>query len=256
LNRITIAIVDSGLSIDPPSSAREPGGINLSGEGDENDTSDPRNHGTAIGLSIRTIAPNVRLIPIKVLDRHGNMRDRQCVDRAFEWIVERWADLPIDIVCAAFADRGHYVSDDPFRDTPLQRSIAALRANGIATVVPAGNRYPERPIWKPAGMPWPAILREVISVGELTNGPDGFRLSRTTQRLHQSQGTGCWTTIFAPPLAPGESSGSCATVAGSLARIRERNSGATVDALAEQLRHPWNCARDGSALSWPMLGSV
>jgi subtilisin family serine protease len=246
-------VIDTGIKTDELSHAVILPGINLSGEGDPGDTSDPHGHGTVVAAAILRIAPGARLVPIKLMDRRGGLRSPQALAPAFDWILKHRAVLGVGIVCAAFADTSHTRADVSYRGSGLQQQVAALRAAGVAIVAAAGNWYPEHRAQNVQGMPWPAILRDIISVGAVERRPDGLWLTRTTQRLHTSLETGCRTTVFAEPDDPGETSGAAAAVVGCLAALRQRYPGATVDELMQiMLCHP-QAGQDESGLSWPAV---
>jgi hypothetical protein len=197
--------------------------------------------------------PSARLLPIRLLDRRGVLRDPERIDAAFDWIVERADDLQIDLVCAAFADVSVHVCDDRFRGSPLQQHVVALRNRGIPTVCAAGNGFGDPRAQVDQGMGWPAILRDVVSVGAVQRRPEGFRLSPRTRRLHPEQGTGCFTTVFTEPDEPGGTSGAAAVVAGRLAALRANNRGATVDELVQRLLRDGTMGHDEDGLAWPVI---
>jgi len=101
--------------------------------------------------------------------------------------------------------------------------------------------YPRFRLAQPQGMAWPAILREVISVGAL----DGTGLHFLSQRLHESHGSGCRTTLFATPAPPGDTSGAAARIAGRLAAL-----GGDVDRL---LTETTPVRDDADGLVWPSI---
>lgn len=245
----SVAVIDTGVAPGPKLLP----GVNLSGDGAPDDTIDPNGHGTAVAEAILRAAPEARLVPVRVLNSRGALAEEGLLPAAFRWIRQHSGELGVTVVCAAFADASHQTSDLKFRGAPLQAEIAALRENGIPTVAAAGNWFPERRRRGALGMAWPAILREVVSVGELERRPDGLWLTRTTQRLHASLETGCSTTVFAVPEGLGETSGAAATVAGYLAGLRQELPGAGVDQLVRHLLRDGATARDESGLLWPGL---
>jgi subtilisin family serine protease len=247
---VAVAVIDSGVDPCAIGSGRLLAGVNLSGEGEPHETRDESGHGTAVAATILEVATAARIVPVRLMDDRGGLGDREHVTRAFEW-VEQWREaLGIAIVCAAFADRGQYENDERFRETALARIIAGLRRAGVPTVAPSGNWKPEHP---GHGMAWPAILREVVSAGALERGPDGLRLTRTTQRLHLRDDTGCRTTVFAEPGPPGETSGAAAVVAGRLAVLRARSPAAPVDELVQAMLAEIAVASEHGSLLWPTL---
>lgn len=231
-NQVTVAVIDTGISPEHLGNPVMLPGINLSGEGEVDDTNDNGTHGTAVAKSILSIAPHTRLVPIRLMNRRGSLRDRKKVEEAFEWILEHRESLGINIICAAFADFSHSTSDAEHRGSRLQQQIAALREMNVATVAPAGNWYPEFRHKSPQGMAWPSIIREVISVGEVERHENGFRLTHRTQRLHKDLGVNCYTTVFAESGELGETSGAAAVVTGLLAQSKQIYSCPNINTLA------------------------
>ncbi|MFC4809847.1 S8 family serine peptidase [Paenibacillus sp. GCM10023250] len=250
----TIAVIDSGLNAEqlPPGTVVLPG-LNLSGEGGEADTADHVGHGTAVAATIAGIAPAARILPVKLKDRRGALRDKARIEDAFAWILANADRFGIGAVCAAFADSSHRVSDEALRGTNLQRHIAALRASGILTVTAAGNWYPEHRSRSPHGMAWPAIIRETVSVGALAETEEGAGLAGASQRLHASLNTGCSTAFFALPGEPGMTSGAAAVVAGCFAALRHAYPQETGDRLLERLRAGCTELLDENGLAWPVI---
>lgn len=248
-----VAIIDTGISPERVPNAVVLPGVNVSGEGDSTETTDPFGHGTAVAATIARLAPGVHLLPVRLLNRCGILEDRERVTTAFGWILEHFRSLGVGLVCATFADSSHELSDADHRDSELQRLIAALRAAGVLTVAPAGNWYPEHRAWRKQGMAWPAILREVVSVGALERGPDGLGLTRNTQRLHAETQTGCSTTVFVEPGEPGETSGAAAIMTGALARLRQQLPDASAEVLVQRLLDQSFTLRDRDGLDWPAI---
>jgi subtilisin family serine protease len=245
-----VAVIDTGADPKRLPTDRLILGVNLSREGPEHDTTDAHGHGTAISSGIFLCSAHAVVMPVKLLGAHGYLREADQLEVAFEWILERCEALGVAVVCAPFADANNLTTDERFRGTRLQLSIAALREAGVATVAPAGNV----PFWDGTpGMAWPAILREVVSVGAVERTPAGLRLSGHTQRLPAGLGTGCATTVFAEPKGLGGTSGAAAAVAARLADLRSEHPTASVDALVERLLEAGHAARDGSRATWPIL---
>lgn len=243
-----IAVVDSGVA----AGLAVGSGINLSGDGDAADTADPCGHGTAVASTILDIAPGTALVSVKVTDRRGVLRDRDRLADAFAWIAEQRARQAIGIVCVALGDQSCLASDAAFRGSPLQQRIAALRAAGVLTLAPAGN-------WRRLngehreGMVWPAIVREVVSVGAVERTPAGLRVSATSQRLRMSGETACGTTLFSAAAPPGETSGATAALAGCLARLAQVRPGPAAGILADMVPQLMQPARDDDGGDWPAL---
>jgi hypothetical protein len=247
-----VAVVDTGLVPGLPAALP---GINVSGCGAPQDTSDRRGHGTAIARTIWATDPGVRVVPVKAIGEDGVLREPTGIEAALRWVCEHREELGIAVVCLAVADATQRTTDAALRDTPVRHLITRLWAEGVPTVVPAGNRRLELRLRHGAqGNAWPAILREVVSVGAAQIGPEGaLRLSARTQRLHRDIGTGCATTIFAVPGPPDGTSGAAAVVAGRLAALRrDHPHDAAAELLARLLRRQ-RLVRDDDGLRWPCL---
>jgi subtilisin family serine protease len=243
-----VAIVDTGIDPARSSPRRVVPGVNLSLDGARDDTGDPHGHGTAIATTVLANS-SALVMPVKVIGNRGYLRGDVSLEDAFAWMVERRADIAV--VCASFADASHAATDEPHRASEMRRHILTLREAGIPVVAPAGNGYALNRHRDPQGMAWPAILREVVSVGAL--GLGGETLSHHTQRVHRSLGTGCHTTVFASPGAPGGTSGAAAVVAGRLADLREARLSDDVAQLVERLLEGCALVRDDNDLLWPAL---
>ena len=157
-------------------------------------------------------------------------------------------------MCAAFADHTHRRDDLEHRGSPLQQAISKLRGAGVLTVAPAGNAYEVNSGRNPQGMAWPAILREVVSVGALERREDAFALTSRTQRLQHQPETGCGTTVFVEPGPPGDTSGAAGTLAGWLAREKRRLPRPTMENVLVNLCQAQRGVADpGTGLVWPAL---
>lgn len=232
----TVAILDSGIAPDEALAGALVEGMNLSGDGGVDDTRDRFGHGTAVAHTIALLAPKAKLLPIKLLGDRGNLRRGDQIEYAFEWIAANREARRIGVVCAAFADASCLRGDEGFRDSPLCGLVSGLRAAGVATVAPAGNGYRSAPLDGGEGMAWPAILREVVSVGALERRTDGsLALAKSTRRLRPRPGGSCGTTVFTLPGPLGGTSGAAAVVSGALAILRVSHPSAPVDRLVRLL---------------------
>jgi hypothetical protein len=248
--QVTVTIIDTGISPERLENPVMLPGINLSGEGMADDTTDSGNHGTAIAKTILSIAPDTRLVPIRLMNRRGSLRKREKVEEAFDWILEHRESLGIQIVCAAFADFSHSTSDVEYRGSRLQKQIATLREINVVTVAPAGNWYQQFRKKSAQGMAWPAIIREMISVGEVEQREDGLHLTKRTQRLHKTLGTGCQTTIFTTSGELGNTSGSAAVVVGKIAALIQTSSLTSQEKIISKLLENQQIASDENGFSY------
>jgi Subtilase family len=248
---VAVAVIDSGIATDDIDGAFRTG-INLSGEGSPEDTRDDCGHGTKVASTLRRLAPRSPLVPIKVTDRRGVLPHRDNLTAAFAWIAEHRQANGIAVICAAVGDQSNLTGDDGFRGSALQLQIAALRAAGVLTVAPAGN-------WRRLhgagrqGMVWPAILREIVSVGAVRRTPDGLRLTDGGQRLQAGLHHACATTVFTIDGPPGETSGATAAIAGCLARLAGAGGTPAARGALSALLRLRREARDDDGATWPAV---
>ena len=251
---LAVAVVDTGVSEEHLAADAVRPGVNLCGEGLPDITVDDNGHGTAVADTILRATSAACIVPVKLMGQYGYPQSPEQLEFAFEWIRAHQHKLGIHVVCAAFADAGHLTSDELYRGSELQEHVAALRSCGVPTVAPAGNWFLHNRHWNPQGMAWPAILREVVSVGAVWRDPEGLlHLADSTQRLHRDVGGACYTTVFVEPGAPGGTSGAAAVVAGRLLTLRAVSPHAPVDELvADLLRGSGTARDDATSLEWPV----
>lgn len=252
-----VAVLDTGIDPSRLRGGKVLPGINFTGVGEPEDWLDRNGHGSDIASSIASVFPKVSLLSVKVLVDEGYLPLGDCLEEAMEWIVSNHAEFGIKVVCASFSDASHAESDEPFRESRLHRAIVALKEQGIAVVAPSGNQQLESGWLSPYGMAWPAIMREVISVGAVEQIPGRagrFRFLPHGQRLHSSKKEACQTTLMAVPGQPGNTSGAAAVVAGVLAKLCSFSSFSCIGDLIDCLldRHTETMVLDDS-LRWPVL---
>lgn len=252
-NSISVAAIDTGVDPERIHAAHLLPGLNLSDEGQSDETIDYGTHGTEVAQTILSIAPQARIVPIKIVNRKGILRNPETMSIAFQWILENRNRLNIRVICVAIADASHSQSDESYADHSLPPLITTLREAGVATVAAAGNWYPEHRRFAPQGMAFPAILRQVISVGAIEKTLEGVQLTRNSQRLHPSLGTECHTTFFVEPGAPGETSGAAAIVAGHFANLAQTRCEATANEWIDLLESACQSVPDVDGLNWSML---
>lgn len=252
VRRPAVAVVDTGLV---PGFAAALPGVNVTGSGRADDTGDRRGHGTAVAATVCAADPHLDVVPVRAMGDDGVLPDPAALEAALRWVTERREELGIAVVCLAVADATQRTSDAGLRDSALARLVAALWRDGVPTVVPAGNRRLElRLRHGDQGLAWPAVLREVVSVGAAEIAADGtLRPGARSQRLHASRGTGCATTLFAVPGEPAGTSGAAAAVAGALAALRRRRPADTAAGLLAALVADHRLVRDDDGRTWPCL---
>jgi hypothetical protein len=243
-----VAVIDTGVT-------GASGGVNVTGNGGRLDTADYCGHGTAVAGTVCEVAGGVRIVPVKAIGDDGVLATPRHLDAAFDWVLDHHERLGIAVVCAAIGDATHATSDLLYRDGAVCRIIAALRAVRVPTVAAAGNGQSEHEYYGgPYGCSWPAVLRETVSVGAAQQDPDGALTPHPrSQRLHASLGTGCATTLFAVPGAPGGTSGAAAVVTGLLAAARRERPADNVDELLAALLRGAGAVRDAAGHAWPVV---
>lgn len=245
-----ICLIDDGIAPDTLPHGFVAGGINFSDDGAEHQfQAGPHSHGSAMAQTLFETCPQGRVFVVRLLDRHGHLNDVERLTTVFDWLVRQRAALGITLVCAPLADNALHTTDEAFRQTPLAEHVAQLRRAGVPTLMPAGNRNASASAIDRPGMAWPAILREVISVGALS-GDHGHSLHDTSKRLAASPDSPCATTLFTHPGSPGQTSGATARAAGVMAAAQLRAPGIAVQACLDQLCRPW---ADQHGQPWPVL---
>ena len=133
---------------------------------------DDNGHGTLVAGIIGSsnpsnpgIAPAVNFIDLKVLDSH-NSGSWSNIDQGLQWVVAHKSQYNIVAVNLSLGS-GNYTSDT---FNLLETDLANLKALGIFTAVSAGNG--DAP-GAAAGLSYPAINPNVVSVGATWTGNDG-----------------------------------------------------------------------------------
>ena len=226
---LTVAVCDTGLNV---------GHVDFAGRvvatrnfttddgGDPTNATDRNGHGTNVtGLIAANadhtgIAPEVNIIPIKVLADNGS-GSFQWIEDALNWVNDNHEEHTITAVCMSLGDGGNYTDDDfgPGFRADLRKIIDKLAEKRIAVCIAAGNDFFSHN--SEEGMGFPAIIRECISVGAVYDAEEGGfsyfsgaeatsskpgQITPFSQRLHWRTNRATYTDIFAPG-APATSSG-------------------------------------------------
>jgi subtilisin family serine protease len=213
----TAAVVDTGLRVTHVDfHGRVKALRNFTG-GDPMDVTDGHGHGTNVAGVIGArkarkkatdpagehegVAPDARLVALKVFDNSGN-GDFAHVADALEWVVKNHKAHGITAVNVSISDGLNHVSDAAFATNRLRAAVVALKKRNIPVVIAAGNEFHTH--GSKQGMSYPAILRDAVSVGafydadvgkqEYGSGGRGAvatktaagRLTPFSQRLHQA----------------------------------------------------------------------
>lgn len=148
---VVVAVVDSGVALDHPDLsggfARDGGGGLLGRDllDDTGDPTDEHGHGTMVagivaartgnGVGVASVAPLVRIMPVRVLDHEAAGRS-QDVDAGIRWAVANGADV-INLSLEVARDEGSR-SEDVERHAP-DEAVRYAWEQGVVVVAAAGN---------------------------------------------------------------------------------------------------------------------
>lgn len=105
------------------------------------------------------VAPDARLVAVKVLDRQGLAHVLEIV-RAIQWVVDNREMYNIRILNLSFAQTPRW----PYWEDPVDQAAMKAWADGIAVVAAAGNEGPApETIGSPGNLPY------IITVGAVTD---------------------------------------------------------------------------------------
>jgi serine protease AprX len=159
------------------------------------------------------VAPNARLIGLKVLDGHGAGRTSTII-QAIEFAIANRDQLGIDIINLSL---GHPVYEPPATDPLVQAVNAAVRA-GIVVIASAGNegKNPNTGNAWYGGVLSPANAPSVVTVGAIdTHGTDA--VGDDTIPTYSSRGPARFSGLAKPDIAaPGQGLISLAALNGFL----------------------------------------
>jgi len=171
----SIAIVDSGIDLQHPDLRQKNGlpwpGTNIA-DGDD-DLADCSGHGTEVAGVLagpQGTTPDAGLYVLKVFSARDGCRTALASDvlAAVDWVVSHAPGTDLDAINLSLADdtlrAGFCDGEDPAGTAVFD----SARAAGLGVVAAAGNDG------QTGGLPWPACLSSVASVGmvySLSNGP-------------------------------------------------------------------------------------
>lgn len=224
---VTVAVLDTGLRTTHVDFAgRVVPGRNFTSDygGDPAEVTDGHGHGTSVaGIAVAGrihtgVAPNARIVPLKVLRNDGTGRFTDIRD-ALDWVLDRREAMGISALCLATGAADNRTTDTDMPGDAIGALLQQLTDEGVCCCVAAGNDYYAH--GGTQGMCYPAIFRQTVSVGAVYDADEGRfryrdgakafasdadRLTPFTQRLHRTVGGPCATDTFAPG-APITSSG-------------------------------------------------
>ena len=169
---VKIAVLDTGCDLDHPDLVDNllPG-INFVNRGQAPE--DDCKHGTHVSgiicaennnIGMVGVAPDAKVIPVKVLDSHGN-GDLATVAEGIRWA----ADNGADIIAMSLG------APSPLQN--IRKAIQYAESKGIPTFVAAGNMGKSKELLYPANYP------ETISVGSIDENFDRSYFSNTGENL-------------------------------------------------------------------------
>lgn len=169
---VKIAVLDSGCDLDHPDlKGNLLPGINLVMPG--HPPWDDNQHGThVIGticaenneLGVVGVAPEAKVMPVKILDKHGNGNLKNVV-MGIHWAIEHDADI-ISMSLGA-----------PVQIPSVRKAIIEAAKKGIPTFVAAGNAGNTKDVFYPAAYP------ETIAIGSVDENFKRSKFSNTGRNL-------------------------------------------------------------------------
>lgn len=153
--------------------------------------------GRLLNGKYRGIAPETRLISVKVLNKAGKGRNRD-VERGVRWILANARNLNIRIVNMSIG-----VSEQS-EESELVKNVERLWDAGIIVVAAAGNNGPDK-----NSISAPGISRKIITVGSYDDDREIF-VGENKKMIHYSGRGPTGACIVKPEiLAPGYEIVSC-----------------------------------------------
>ena len=198
----SVAIVDSGIDLRHPDLLAPNGGTwpgaNVVDGND--DLSDCSGHGTEVAGVIagpQGVAPEAGLVVLKVFSGRDGCKTARSSDvlAAVEWAVAHAAGTNLDAINLSLADDAPHAGFCDADDPAGAAVFASARSAGISVAAAAGNEG------RTAGLPWPACLSSVASVGMVYSQSSGPVLWGGT--------ASCTDTLTGPDVVP------CASNTGS-----------------------------------------
>ncbi|MBK9062201.1 MAG: S8 family serine peptidase [Acidobacteria bacterium] len=198
----SVAVVDSGIDLTHPD-LRGPGGAAWPGanlvDGD-GDLSDCSGHGTEVAGVLagpQGLAPEAGLVVLKVFSARDGCKSARASDvlAAVEWAVAHAPGTDLDAINLSLADDAPHAGFCDAEDPAGAAVFAAARAAGLSVAAAAGNEG------RTTGLPWPACLSGVASVGMV--------YSQSSGPVQWGGAAGCTDATTGPDVIP------CASNTGS-----------------------------------------
>ena len=160
-----VALVDSGVAPVGPLSGRVVNGPDFSTDGDVDALRnlDAFGHGTHLAGIVAAVAPQARIVNVKVADREGSTSLVRLLE-GIDWVARRGNrdGLNVRVLNLAFGSD----SEGSYRDAPLAYAVERAWQQGLVVVAAGGNGGPtvdglDSPAWDPY----------VVAVGAADSGP-------------------------------------------------------------------------------------
>ncbi|MCL5037546.1 MAG: S8 family serine peptidase [Chloroflexi bacterium] len=140
-----VAVVDSGFN-NP--------GVDLVAWKDVVDNSpspiDPNGHGTHVAGDVKNIAPDAKIVAVRVMNEQGQGRTSDII-KGIQWVIENKDKHNIGVINLSL---GSGPDGYPDSMSPLNKAVASAIGKGITVVAAAGNSGPKgRTIGSPADSP-------------------------------------------------------------------------------------------------------
>jgi len=235
---VGVAVIDSGIAPMPDLAGQITAFYDFTAGGVATAPSDAYGHGTHVagliaGSGLQSmggyagIAPEVRLIGMKVLDGNGQGYASHAL-AAIEFAIDHRVELGIDVINLSL---GHPVLEPP-ADDPLVQAVERATAAGIVVVASAGNfgRRPGQAAAGYAGIASPGNAPSAVTVGALRTRDTAGRRDDSVAP-YSSRGPTWFDGQIKPDiLAPGH--GLIATMSPTATLYRPSNSAGPVGGYA------------------------
>jgi major intracellular serine protease len=170
---VKVAVLDTGCDLDHPDlKCNLLPGINLVKP--SSPPNDDNNHGTHVSgiiaaknneIGMVGVAPEAKIVPVKVLDKHGN-GSLEDVTKGIRWSVD---EAKVDLICMSLG------SPNPVQE--VRKAIQYAQSKGVVCFVAAGNSGVTKSVFYPANYP------ETIAIGSIDENFNRSSFSNTGRNL-------------------------------------------------------------------------
>jgi serine protease AprX len=228
-----VALIDSGIAPNDDFAGRISGFYDFTRGGIPTAPFDDYGHGThvagligssgkASNYEFQGIAPDVRFVGLKVLDKNGRGRTSDVI-KALEYVTANKNRLNVQIVNLSL---GHPIFA-PAKYDPLVHAVEKASAAGLIVVVAAGNYGEQQKTGDPGytGINSPANAPSAITVGAV-NTFDTIKRTDDVMEAYSSRGP-TWFDAYVKPdlVAPGHQLSSDTSVTSYLYKLLQGNRG-------------------------------